>query len=577
MEFRPPAGFLPTFNANRMKMAKAFIIILAAFLLLSPPVKAEEYKDLKVGMSQFPSTLHPFFDEMVAKSLVMGGATRPITVNTPEWKSACMLCTEMPTYENGRAKKETRNDGKRGIAATYTLKDDLFWGDGTPVTTKDVLFAWEVGKHPKSGVGNGEFFSKDIVAIDVTDEKNFTIHFDKEKCDFAPINDFYPLPEHIERPIFEKDPEKYKAATAYNTDSTNAGLYLGPYRIGKVAAGSAITLERNENWKGTVPWFDSVTFRAIENSAALQANLLAGDIDYIAGELGMMLDEALSFEKRLMSTKPGKFTAVYKPSLTFEHIDLNLDQPPFDDLRVRRALLLGIDREELNREIFGGKQPVAASGINPLDTVYTTEVQQYAYDPAKAEALLDEAGWKKGGDGFRRNDKNQKLDITLSTTAGNQTREVIAQALKSHWKKIGVDATLDLKQARVLFGDVMRKRVFTGGVMYAWMSAPRNIPKTTLYSSMVPDAKNNYAGQNYSGYKNKAMDKIIDDLDTVCGEAENLALWHGLQKLYAEELPALPLYYRADSFFMPVWLKGIEPTGHLNPTTLWIENWRVEP
>jgi peptide/nickel transport system substrate-binding protein len=344
-----------------------------------------------------------------------------------------------------------------------------------------------------------------------------------------------------------------------------------------VAAGAAITLERNEQWKGTVPWFDSVTFRAIENSAALQANLLAGDIDYIAGELGMMLDEALAFEKRLMSAKPGKFTAVYKPSLTYEHIDLNLDQPPFDDIRVRRALLLGLDREQLNREIFGGKQPVAISDINPLDTVYTTEVPLYPYEPAKAEALLEEAGWAKGGDGFRRNAKNEKLNITLSTTAGNQTREVIAQALKSSWKKIGVDATLDMKQARVLFGDVMRKRVYQGGVMYAWMSAPRNIPKTTLYSTMVPDAKNNYAGQNYSGYRSKTMDKIIDDLDTVCGEKENIALWHGLQKLYAEDLPALPLYYRADSFFMPVWLKGIEPTGHLNPTTLWIENWRVEP
>jgi peptide/nickel transport system substrate-binding protein len=557
-------------------MAKAFITIIAALLLLATPALAEdEHKDLKIGMSQFPSTLHPFFDEMVAKSLVLGGAVRPVTVNTPDWKPACMLCTELPTYENGRAKKETRKDGKKGIAATYTLKDELYWGDGTPVTTKDIIFAWEVGKHPKSGVGNGEFFSKDIVDIDVKDAKTFTIHFDKEKCDFAPINDFYPLPAHIEKAIFDKDPEKYKSATAYNTDSTNAGLYLGPYRIGKVESGAAITLERNAGWKGAEPYFDTVKFRAIENSASLQANLLAGDIDYIAGELGMMLDEALSFEKRLMGSKPGQFTAVYKPSLTFEHIDLNLDLAPFNDLKVRKALLYGIDREQLNREIFGGKQPVAASDINPLDTVYTADVTAYNYDPAKAEALLEEAGWKKGGDGYRRNAEGKKLDVVLSTTAGNQTREVIAQALKSAWKKVGVDATIDLKQARVLFGDVMRKRKYEGGVMYAWMSAPRNIPKTTLYSSMVPTEANNFAGQNYSGYKNPAMDKLIDDLDTVCGEKENLALWHTLQKLYADDLPALPLYYRADSFFIPTWLKGIEPTGHLNPSTLWIENWKA--
>jgi peptide/nickel transport system substrate-binding protein len=159
------------------------------------------------------------------------------------------------------------------------------------------------------------------------------------------------------------------------------------------------------------------------------------------------------------------------------------------------------------------------------------------------------------------------------TTAGNQSRENIEQAIQSDWKKIGVAAPIDNQPARVMFGDTMRQRKFEGGVMYAWMSAPQSIPKTTLYSTMVPEKGNNWAGQNYTGYKNPKVDKIIDDLDVSCGPEQQKALWHELQSTYAEELPALPLYYRADSFFIPRWLKGVVPTGHLNPSTLWIEDW----
>jgi peptide/nickel transport system substrate-binding protein len=507
----------------------------------------------------------------------MGGAIRPITMNTAEWKSACMLCTELPTYENGRAKKETRKDGKKGIAATYTLKDDLFWGDGTPVTTKDVIFAWEVGKHPKSGVGNGEFFTKDVTGIDAVDDKTFTIHFLKEKCDFAPIGGYYPLPEHLERKIFEQDPETYKNRTLYNTDPANPGLWFGPYRITKVETGASLKIEKNPVWKGKAPYFDSVTFRTIDNSAALTANLLSGDIDYIAGELGIMLDEAISFEKRLKSAKPGKFEVIYKQGLTYEHIDLPLDKPPFNNLSLRKALLHAIDRAAISNQIFGGKQEEAVSNVNPLDTVYTAEVTKYTHDVKQAGALLDEAGWTLKGDGFRYNAQGEKLRISLATTAGNRTRETIAQAIQSDLKKAGIDMAIDLQPARVLFGDTMRERKFTGGVMYAWMSSPQSIPKTTLYSKMIPAKENNWAGQNYPAYSSEKMDKLIDDLDTVCAPAENMALWHELQRLYADDLPALPLYYRADSFFMPAWLKGVTPTGHLHPSTLWIENWSAAP
>jgi len=307
----------------------------------------------------------------------------------------------------------------------------------------------------------------------------------------------------------------------------------------------------------------------------LTAHLLSGAIDYIAGELGLTLDQALTFEKRLAKQRPGQYRVTYKQGLTYEHIDLPLDRAPFDDIRVRRALMHGMNRTQINDVVFEGRQPPAVGNINPLDTIFTNDVTIYAFDPAKANALLDEAGWKKGADGYRQNAKGARLTLTFATTAGNKSREVIQQSIQSDWKKIGIDAVIKNEPARVLFGSSMRERQFTGGVMYAWLSSPLNIPKTTLHSSMIPSPENNYAGQNYPAYKNPEMDRILDALDVTCGAEENTALWHDLQKLYAEDLPALPLYYRAEAFFIPAWLHGVEPTGHLHPTTLWIENWSI--
>lgn len=562
-----------------MKMPKArrnaLAFILAIIFCLSAPLPAAAQQHLNIGISQYPSTLHPLFDAMVAKSLILSTAQRPMTAHNPAWEGECLVCAKLPSFENGLAVRETYGDGKKGIAATYKIRPGLRWDDGTPLSAADFIFAWQVGRHPQSGVSNGEFFSKDIRDITSSTPDTLTIHFDKEKCQFALINDFHPLPAHLEKSLFEEDPANYKNRTLYNTDPARKGLYFGPYRIARLQTGAFVTLEKNPHWSGRTPSIDFITFKTVESSAALTAHLLSGAIDYIAGELGLTLDQALAFEKRLERQRPGQYNVHYKSGLTYEHIDLPLDRAPFDDLRVRRALMYGMNRAQINEAIFEGRQPPAASNINPLDPAFTDDVPLYAHNPAKAAALLDEAGWKTGKDGYRYNDKGQRLSVPFATTAGNKSREVIQQAIQSDWKKIGVDAVIRNEPARVLFGTTMRDRKFDGGVMYAWLSSPGNIPKTTLHSSMIPTPENNFAGQNYPAYKNPEMDSIIDDLEIACAPEKNSKLWHALQKLYAEDLPALPLYYRAETFFIPVWLHGVEPTGHLNPSTLWVENWSI--
>jgi len=548
-------------------------LLFAVALALASPGIAAEHERLTIGTIQFPSTLNPNIDPMLAKSYVLGMAMRPFTVFDAEWKLVCLLCTKLPSIENGLAvpvdlSQGDLPEGKRGIDLTYTIRPEAKWADGVPVTTKDVLFTYEVGRHPLSGVGNAELYRR-VTSIDAKDDKTFTMHVDKLTFDYAAINDFVLLPEHIERAAFA-DPAKYKIQSRYVTDPANPGLYNGPYRVGELAAGSHITMVPNEHWAGPPGPFNAITVRAVENTAALEANLLSGAIDMISGEVGFSLDEALAFDKR-----HGKeYQVIYKPGLIFEHLDLNLDRPVFADRRVREALILGLDRDVISKSLFGGRQPVADTFVSPLDAGYSPDAPRYTYDPKRAAQLLEEAGWQVQGSGTRRNASGQPLSFELMTTAGNRTRELVEQVLQSQWRKLGIDVRIKNEPARVLFGETVPHRNFDMA-LYAWISAPENVPRSILHSSEIPSADNGYAGQNAGGYKNPEVDRLIDALEVELDPAKRKTMWAELQRIYVTDLPSLPLYFRSDAYILPQWLQGVRPTGNQYPTTLWITGWTV--
>jgi peptide/nickel transport system substrate-binding protein len=544
----------------------------ACLLILAKPVKAASpgKDELVIGVTQYPSTFHPNIDSMLAKTYVLSFTRRPFTVYDKDWNLVCMLCVKLPTIENGLARPERTPKGQRGIAVTYTIRPDARWGDGVPVTTKDVVFTWKVGRHRKTGVSDMEFY-RSLYKIDVKDDKTFTLHFDKLTFQYNAINGFELIPVHLDENNFT-DPANYKNRTVFDTGTTNEGLYYGPYRIAKAVTGSHVVLEPNPTWWGKKPAFKRITVRVIPNTAALEANLLSGNIDMIAGELGLTVDQALAFEKR----HGGKFNILYKPGLVYEHLDLNLDNPILQDIRVRQALILGIDRGAISRQLFSGRQPVAHSNVNPLDWVYAGDIRKYPYDPGMANRLLHEAGWTVRKRGIRHNAKGQRLSLTLMTTAGNRTRELVEQVLQSQWKAIGVDVRIKNEPARVLFGQTVTERKFPGLVMYAWYSAPESVPRSTLHSAHIPHKDNNFAGQNYTGFRNAEMDDLLEAIEIELDRAKRAELWHRLQEIYVDELPVIPLYFRADPFILPKWLTGLVPTGHQDLSPLWVENWQFQ-
>ena len=141
-------------------------------------------------------------------------------------------------------------------------------------------------------------------------------------------------------------------------------------------------------------------------------------------------------------------------------------------------LLLGMDRQGIADKLLGGRVPVADSFVSPLEDIYTKQgVPTYPFDPARARALLAEAGWRPGADGICRNAAGQRLSIEFSTTAGVRARELQQQILQSDWRKIGVETIIKNEPPRTLFGETLRHRSFTGMAMFSWSSSIESSPR----------------------------------------------------------------------------------------------------
>ncbi len=559
---------------------RSLILGLVLLFMLAPPSLAAQKDTLVIGMSQFPASFHPNFEAMTAKYYALNLTMRPFTAYDKDWNLVCLLCTTLPSIENGGAEITDLGDGKQGIAVTYTIQPEATWGDGTPVTTRDVEYTIEIGKNPESGILGAEFYRR-VLSVDAIDDKTFTLQMDRVDYKYNELA-LYLVPEHIDRAAYDT-PAEYRNRNTYDNDTYNPGLYFGPYRISKVEPGAYIEFVRNDTWYGKSPHFSKIIIRIIENTAALEANLLSGSIDYISGRLGVTFDQALAIQKR----HPDDFDFIFRPGLVYEHIDMNLDNPILADPRIRKALIYAIDRQAISQQLFGGHQPVADSFVSPLDPTYNKDIKKYSYDPQKASDLLSEAGWVKAtpfaderawteyDDGPRHNGNGEPLRLEFGTTSGSRVREAVQQVLQIQWKQVGIDVRVRNEPARVFFGETVAKRQYPGLAMYAWVSDPESSPRSTLHSVEIPSEENNWVGTNIPGYRNPEVDRLIDEVEVTLDREKRLKLFAEIQDLYISDLPVIPLYYRSSSFIIPKWLNGVEPTGNSSTTTLWVENWSV--
>lgn len=554
----------------------ALSLVLAASL--AQTARAEAPKVLTIGMSQEPDTLHPVVSTMSVSQSIRNMVLLPIAAVNEAWKWECWLCVQIPTIENGGA-KVVDDGGKRKILVTWEIRPDANWGDGKPVVGQDVKLAWQVGVAPTVTKGSPEAFDGvEDVLLDAKNPKKFTLKFKEVRYDYNQIDmTFAPIPSHIEAEIFAKTKDQssaYERQTAFISAATNPGLYNGPYRVKEINASSHVLLERNPAYFGKPAAFPQILFKILPNTQALEANLLAGSID-MTGSVGITFDQGLQFKKR-MAADPAlgrKFRVDTLEDLIFEHLDFNLRDPIIAEKAVRHALMHSVDLKKLTQALFDGLQKPAAHAYHPLSPYFSKDVATYSYDVAKAEALLDGAGWKKGEGGIRAKN-GQPLKLSIMTTAANKVRELVQVHLQEAWKKIGVELSVKNVPARVFFGETLRRAEYGSMGMYATtLNSPDDIQLAAFHSAKIPVAATNYAGSNYMAWKNPKVDQYLDQAQVELDPKKRAGLVHEVIKQYVEDLPQMPLYYRASVLIAPKALNAHQLAGVTYPTSLRVDRW----
>ena len=538
-------------------------VVLAPVLLclgFAWPADGQTKDHLVIGLTSFPSTMHPLVGGNGARNYIESAAWRAVTRYDGAGKLVCQLCTELPSVENGQVETVDMPDGSKGLNVTFTLRPGLRWGDGSPLTTRDLLFGAEL-EHvfaPRDGV----------IGVVAVDDRNYTVKLKAPRFDFQRLSP-QPINAAIEEPIFHaaKDPLDYAAKSAFNRAPNTPGLWNGPYLLAGFKANESATFAPNPYWDGEKPAFDHVTMRLIDNTAALQANLLSGDID-IAN--GLTFDQVLDLQKRYAD----RFDVSFLPSLQTYWLYLQNENPMLADKRVRQAIMLGIDRDAIVDRVFDGKLPVASSFLPSIDPNYDADLKPWPYDPAQARTLLAQAGYTPSPDGVMTRADGTRLSLDLLVTSGVRTSELLQQVIQSQLAQIGIEAAARSEPGRVLYGQTLRKRLFKGMVMESYIGTPGVIPNSMFNSNYIPREANAYGGDNFFGYSNPRVDALLTSALVELNQPKRQALLNQVQALVMDDLPGIPLYEGDTTYVSPKWMTGLTPPQSTYVATLWIEVWR---
>lgn len=519
-------------------------------------------RQLTIGIQQEPDTLWAPFHEMMVAREVLGTGQASLTVFDENWRIRPSAALAIPTIENGGLQLI---DGGSRMRTTWRLDPDLVWPDGVPVTADDFVFAHQITIDPRYEVADRSVAAKvESMRAEGADRRTLVVDWKQVFAFYHNYGNHELLPQHVVQRLYSDHPE-----TLATDGFGSRPLLPGGFTVTDWVRGSHIVVERNSQAKGKWrPWFDRIVFRIIPSTAALEANLVSGTIDAIStGWLPLDRVEALS--KKNADT----FDFHFVEGLSFEHIDCNLDNPILADVRVRRALLHAIDREQLARDLFGHEQPIAHSWVPPRRRDHNSGVRRYGHDQALAARLLDEAGYTLGADGLRAK-QGVALKLSIMTTSGNATRERIEQRLQAAWRQLGIELEIRNQPAKLFFTETLRRRAFPALAMYTWTLDPMHDSSTLWRCDQIPTAANGWQGQNYPGWCNEEVTALHRQIERELDEDKRSELLQRQQLLWADALPVLPLYFQLEPSVTIKRLRGWKPTGTLVPVTWNATAWR---
>lgn len=439
-----------------------------------------------------------------------------------------------------------------GLTWTFTLRTDVKWSDGVAFNADDVAYTFNdvVLNKTLAATGAGNYAAvKDVTVVDPQ-----TVKFNLSRPvsalpSYLAYNSGI-LPKHS---LSGSDPFKN---TAFNKEKP---VTTGPFKMESFTAGQGVTLARNAEYFGGKAHLDKLVFKIVADPNTQVAQALSGELDV------MILDSKAAVD----TVKAKQNLQVLPRSLVqFYWIALNQENPLFQDVRVRQAMLYAIDRKAIINNVDKGYATIANAAISPaLASYYDSSLEsRYPYDPAKAKQLLADAGWKDNGSGVLVNKDGKPFAFTMDFGL-RANLQPVNELVQQYYKQIGIQATLNAQEWNAMIKKDVVDRNYE--MQLNWWTYATD-PDVTAYFVSTAAGK----GFNIPGYKDTKLDDLLIKGQTTSDAAQRKQIYKDLQAYMADTLPYLFLWYPQEIDVVNSRVQGVAPLN-LRDGMHYVNEWWV--
>lgn len=516
------------------------------------PIDTRAYQLQPVTLEKIPSLED---GDVVVRTVEVGEGDRVIDVNE-------MAVDLLPgvTVLNADGQEATFEGGvvtMTQVLVTFTLRSDVTWADGHPLTAGDFLYSFELAGEFDDP--NLRFFRERTDTYETVGEyalawASVPGYHDTFYSYLYFVSFYPPLPQHVWG-VAQAD-HLLNAEVAHRKP-----LGWGPFVVEEWVEGDRITLARNPHYFRAaegLPYLDRLIFRFVPDLRQALDMLEAGECDLITQDV----IEGADLAPLLEVAETGAAQLIFSPSSEWEHLDFGIEPATWDsrpdffgDERVRQAVAMCIDRERIAGETFSyGDAAIAHSYVldeHPLYAGY--QIYRWDYNPAGGHALLEEAGWlDEDEDGVREAhgvadvQNGAPFTVTLITTENDPARERTASIMVENLADCGIGLAVQYLPDEEFFADGPDGPVFGRKfdlALFSWLNG-FDVPCWLYLSDKIPAASNWWATSNNPGYANVEYDEVCQAaLDALPGTEDYTKSHRAVQRIFSHDLPALPLYF----------------------------------
>ena len=429
-----------------------------------------------------------------------------------------------------------------GLLYNFTLKKNLTWHDGKSLTADDIVFTTELLS--KGGEGISADLSKFWAQVKVIklDETHLQFVLPEAYAPFLDYLTFGVLPKHLLGSMTYDQ----IVASSFNLQPVGSG----PFKFESVTAENnsitGITLQAFNNYANTKPFIDKIVFRYYPDSQSAYQAYQDGYVQGISSITNDVLPKVLADSNiNLYSSRLPKISIVL----------LNLNNTSvkfFQEKDIRTALYLAINRQLIIDQVYDGQAIQANGVIFPGTWAYLDSLAPVQYDPDQAQELLKEQGYVVTGDTDPvRKNGDTALQFVLSYP-DDDLHKKIAERIQSDWKAINVNVTLEAVPTDKFISDKLDSRGYQAALVDLNLS---NSPDPDPYPFW--DQGQITSGQNYSQWSDRTVSDTLEQARVTTDFYERIRLYHNFQYLFAEENPALPLFYPVYNFAVDKQVQGV--------------------